>query len=457
MVASIFLIAVILILGQVFSSLFEKTRIPDVLPLMLLGFMLGPVLKLVAPDSMGSVDVIFTEIVLIVILFQTGFNFRFSYLRDSFWAGLGFTVPYIILSTGVLYLLSYHVLKLPFIYSIAMAFILADTSLVVLVPILAKLNITQETRSILTIETTLESIICVVVALAVINMAGQAEFSAKGIFIKIFYSFIMASIVGIAAGIFWSAILKYIRKLENSTALTFAFVLLVYTLSEWIGSKGAIGVLMFGLIVGNIRVLNVIIGRKFKFSTDAFKGTEKSFFTEIEFIFKTLFFVYMGLSMYMQNTRFILCGLLLALAKIFSRYIVVQYCTPKRVNRRDAATILAMCPNGLVSAVLAATAGAQMGGQNGIQDTAYSVIFFSLIITSILSFFIEKGYVDGAANIMFYRHDPIPQEEKPAQETPEGTEPENTNHPSEEEHPQENNAQPQQHAEQIDQLPEQQS
>ena len=82
MAFSIFLIALILVLGQVFSSLFEKTRVPDVLPLMLLGFILGPVSKVVMPGALGSVDGVFTEIVLIVILLFVADN---MVLADPFY------------------------------------------------------------------------------------------------------------------------------------------------------------------------------------------------------------------------------------------------------------------------------------------------------------------------------------------------------------------------------------
>ena len=64
-----------------------------------------------------------------------------------------------------------------------------------------------------------------------------------------------------------------------------------------------------------------------------------------------------------------------------------------------------MCPNGLVSAVLA-TMIAQQLPENGrvIQDVIYSVIFFSVMLSSLMSFRIEKGGLHWIGENFFHRH-----------------------------------------------------
>ena len=54
MTYAILFIGSVLFLGQMFSFLFEKTRLPDVLPLMVLGMIIGPGLHVVTPDMFGS-------------------------------------------------------------------------------------------------------------------------------------------------------------------------------------------------------------------------------------------------------------------------------------------------------------------------------------------------------------------------------------------------------------------
>ena len=74
MTTAILFIGGVLFLGQVFSSLFEKTRLPDVLPLMLLGLLIGPVSGGVHPADFGRAGEVFTTLALIVVLFQGKHN-----------------------------------------------------------------------------------------------------------------------------------------------------------------------------------------------------------------------------------------------------------------------------------------------------------------------------------------------------------------------------------------------
>ncbi|MDR0292378.1 MAG: cation:proton antiporter [Elusimicrobium sp.] len=412
---AVFVIGFILVLGEVFSVTFHKTRVPDILPLMILGFLLGPVLKLVTPDTFGQMGDIFTEMVLILVMFKTGFEFRFSYLRDSFLPGLIFCVVYMIAVVSVSTLAAVQFLKLPFIYALAVGFVLSDNSLVIVVPLLAKFNITQNLRTILTVETTMGKIINVIVVFALLGMAQQKGGAEPAmVFGQILYTFLAAALVGLVSGIFWTAILSRVRQFDNGMTLTFAFILMVYSVSAVVGSKGAVGVLMLGLVMGNIRVLHHLWGKKMEINTVSMKGQEKDFFIEIEFAFKTLFFVFMGTTLYLKDIYYITCGVILAALKFLVRVPVVNFALSKKVDRRDCAVAFAMVPNGLVSAVLCAVVVRQYGAAGGIADVVYSVIFFTVIMSSALSFIIEKGWFTKTADRFFARHVPyVPKTENP--------------------------------------------
>ena len=188
-VAPIFFIALVLILGQVFSATFEKTRVPDALPLMLIGLVLGPIFNFVEPASFGKVDKIFTEIVLIIVMFHSGAGLRLSSLRESLAQGVNFTV---IAIAGVIfstYIISHFVLGFPPLYAIILGSIIADNSLIVVAPLLKKLSISSNMKTILIIEGSVNKIINVILVLALLSMSLQANFSAGVIFKRIFYSF----------------------------------------------------------------------------------------------------------------------------------------------------------------------------------------------------------------------------------------------------------------------------
>jgi NhaP-type Na+/H+ or K+/H+ antiporter len=70
-------------LAHHFAKLLEKTRVPDVFPLLALGLLLGPVFHVVPPASLGKVGNVFATVTLIIILFQGGLSINFSLLRQS--------------------------------------------------------------------------------------------------------------------------------------------------------------------------------------------------------------------------------------------------------------------------------------------------------------------------------------------------------------------------------------
>ena len=76
-------IGLLIFVSHLFAGIFEKRGIPDVLMLMIIGIIIGPVLNLVTPESFGIVTGIFTTITLVFILFQGGLDLRFETMQSA--------------------------------------------------------------------------------------------------------------------------------------------------------------------------------------------------------------------------------------------------------------------------------------------------------------------------------------------------------------------------------------
>ncbi len=406
MTSAILFIGIILFLGQVFSSLFEKTRLPDVLPLMILGMILGPVTGLVRPEMFGDAGQIFTTLALIVVLFHSGMEFKILSLRGAMGAGFLLTTVAFGLIMMVIAWLSHVLLRIPQIYALMIGSIVAGNSTAVITPLLAKLNISPRSKAILFLEANITGGYSIVIALAMLGVAVKGgHFSAQEVGAEILLSFGIGLVLSVTAGLFWMRVLNRVRSLENAVSLTFAFVLLVYSASEYAGGDGAIATLVFGVVVGNMRLIKRLWLKRLDFKTLAFNEGEKGFFEEVEFIFKTLFFVFMGISMRVGEIHLVLLGLFFVLVKFLVRAPCVNWCTGPSTDRNDCAVMLAMCPNGLVSAVLAAMIAQELGEQGRvIPDIIYSVIFFGVILSSLMSFRIEKGGLQWVGRGLFGRH-----------------------------------------------------
>lgn len=407
MTYTILFIGVLLFLGQVFSFLFEKTRLPDVLPLMALGMLLGPVLHWAGSDDFGGAGQIFTTVALIVVLFKSGVDFRILSLRGA--VGQGFlltTVGFAVITLTTAFI-TWRALNISQLYAFIIGAIVADNSTAVITPMLAKLQVSKTAKTILFLEANLTGVYSIVLALALLSAATHGgQVSAAEISWQVVKSFALGILFALAAGVFWMGILNKVRRLENAVSLTFAFVLLVYSVSGLIGGDGAIATLAFGVVAGNTRLVRRLWLTKFDLShLLSLNHGEKAFFDEVEFILKTLFFVYMGICMHIGRVDLLAIGFAVAFFKLVFRAPVVNYCVSKTVSRGDASVILAMCPNGLVSAVLAAIIASQLPEEGAvIQDVIYAVIFCSVLLSNLMSFRIEKGGLKWVGRAMFGRH-----------------------------------------------------
>lgn len=80
-VSFVFLIAGVIILIGFFGGLsFERTKVPDVLALLGIGVFLGPLFRLVDPDSLTHFAEYFGSLALMIILFEGGMGVRMTVL-----------------------------------------------------------------------------------------------------------------------------------------------------------------------------------------------------------------------------------------------------------------------------------------------------------------------------------------------------------------------------------------
>jgi len=84
-VSIVLLIAgVIIILGFLGKVAFEKNKIPDVLLLLSIGILLGPVLKVIHPDLIKNFAGYFGTFALVVIIFEGRMDIKIRLLINEF-------------------------------------------------------------------------------------------------------------------------------------------------------------------------------------------------------------------------------------------------------------------------------------------------------------------------------------------------------------------------------------
>jgi len=124
-----------------------------------------------------------------------------------------------------------------------------------------------------------------------------------------------------------------------------------------------------------------------------FNKEELSIFSELVFILKVFFFFYLGLSIKMSNPLMALLGLLITVLILLSRLLSSKLMIKNsNISSYDKMTISAMGPRGLVPAILLSLAvKSNFNNIELLKDFVYSAILFSIIISAVIAFYIERG------------------------------------------------------------------
>ncbi|MFA7081767.1 MAG: cation:proton antiporter [Bacteroidales bacterium] len=415
--ALIFL-GILIFSAHLFSMIFSRKKIPDVLLLLIIGIIVGPLLGLISPTFMGRAGGIFTTVVLVVILFDAGTDISIHDLKNAWKPTITLSISSVIGSIVLVTLIVYGIGQLvayssgllnpqtlaagelaseskglSFLNSFIIGIILSGTSSAVVIPLTQQLKLGKDAKTALILESAITDIICFVLALAFM----QSALAGGGVDIGsitggVISSFVMATIIGFVSALVWASLLHKIRTFKNSMFLTPAFLFIVYGISESLGFSGAIAALAVGITITNMDFFN------FKFLEKHQKGknlkqteNEKAFIGEIVFVLKTFFFVYIGISIPFNNVIALATGLIVTIILLIMRIYIAKYFSPKSSNGYDKSIIALMIPKGLAAAVLASIPE-QMGLPQGdlIKSVVFATVLFSILICSIFIFIIGR-------------------------------------------------------------------
>ena len=390
-------IGLLIFAAHLFTEIFSRKRIPDVLLLMIIGLILGPVFHLVKPGDLGPVASVFTTITLVIILFQSGTELNFNTLLNSIRGTARLTLINFFITTMVVALIGL-IVKVDFLTSLMLGAILGGTSSAVVIPMVSQLKISEKGGTILILESAFSDVLCIVFAWAFLQAILSGAMNVGRVIGEILSSFILATVIGMIAAVLWSYVLDRVRHVKNSILTTPAFVFIVYGFNEWLGFSGAIAALAFGIGMANIDSMyksGIIIKKMFKDKPAKLNDTEKQLFSEVVFLLKTFFFVYIGVSIKLDQILPILIGLGIAVVLFALRIPIVMLSVHSKkvdIPIEDKLFMSGIVPKGLAAAVLA-TVPVQKGiaGGETIQNVVFAVILFSIIFTSILVPILENN------------------------------------------------------------------
>jgi potassium/hydrogen antiporter len=402
---TVLFLGILIILGNVLSRVFTVTKIPDVLFLIALGIVIGPLLGFVDPSAFGVVGPIFTEVTLAIILFEGGLHITLETLKKAITGTMAITIANFAIVTAICIVIMQYYAGFTLLESCMLGAILGGTSSAVVIPFTNYLNIGKDTKAILALESAISDVVCIIVLLALLDVYKVQDFNIGHVTGNLIASFLIAIIIGVVAGIWWSSVYPRLASIK-SIFITPAFVFIVFGLVSLLGFSGAIAALALGVTFGNLNYFKaekIIPFWGANIEQVELTPVEVEFFAQLVSLLKTFFFIYIGISIHFSNMTVIYLGALLTVAVYLARIVIVWCTIPRTIPASDASFIAVMEPKGLAAAVLASMpleAGIAAG--QTIQDVTYIVIFFSILACSVLIFLLEKTAFSQAFRKLFW-------------------------------------------------------
>lgn len=392
MAINIISVAVLFFLGHALGWFFEKTKIPDLLILMIIGYIMGPVFGFLTEGSFGQSGKLISTVALVVILYQGGLSLTAGQLKESFG------------SSALLSLLSFFSIAILTIFvamvfggqSITIALLtgigVGSTSSAVVIPMVKSLSIKDKTKTILSLESAITDVLAIVIFLVLADGIANQTLSIQEVLIKIGPNTIQAILMGATSALIWGGFKKKFAPVFKMVFAGECWALLTYGVIELLGFNGAIGVLALGFILANLDLLPRWVQNQISAVPVSYR--DLSLLNEWIFLLKTFFFIYLGVLIQFGNAKIVFIALVISIMIFVTRYFISRLLFKNEENKLDSMIITAMGPRGLACAVLA-TIPVQKGIEGGlwIQNTVFSIIPISIFITAILVALFENQKV----------------------------------------------------------------
>jgi potassium/hydrogen antiporter len=331
----------ILLIGFIGELIFKKYNISPALILLGIGYLLGPGSGFLDIDFLKEMQDLIGPLALIILLFGSGTSMNIQKIfREGMRAlGMGLLVSIlIILLVACLWAFLYG----NFFVGILLGAVFAGGATEAMAhPLAERMKLDEETDTFLEMESAVSDVFSVVLVITLTASLVSGFFDAAGIAGEVVNEFVIAAIIGVVVGAVWILVGIFARGTGFFHMLTFGVALLLYVVVLMFGGDGLIGVLVFGIMLGNMGEFGKMTG------ISSLKRDEEmlKFQEELSFMVRTFFFVFLGALMSFGNLKAIAVGVAIVFIIFLARNVAVSLMTKgNRVLEKDAHKLAAIVP-----------------------------------------------------------------------------------------------------------------
>lgn len=391
--ATIFMIAgVAIIVGYGANVLFRRFKAPDILFIMLFGWLVGPsAFGFVNSETNALINTLIpfvSSLALAFIMFNGGLELDLPEIGKAGRTAAALSIMCFILIVSSLTLFFLYVLDLPLLMAILAGVVFGSTSAPTVIPLIMNLSCSTRVKTVLTLESAITDVLVVALGTALVIVLGSPGSGANGAVSTLIMSMVLATVLGIGMGIIWLYSTSILRKYRYYYILTLAVILLIYSTCQIIAPAGGgvIAVLVFGLLLSNAH--NIPKLPHLDLSTVGIDGNFKILNEETSFFIKVFFFTFLGLyvSTLTITPQLLIYGGIVILAIFLGRQLVVSILS--RAGGWERSELLAMrlmFPKGLCTVVVALLPFTSKVAVGITQQTLLGIVALAVIGTTTLT------------------------------------------------------------------------
>lgn len=355
----LFLLGAVLLLGYIGYYIFQRTRVPEPVVLILFGFIFGEIgLFWLAPQGVDPILIkslapILGALAIVFFLFEAGFSLNLPLVLRQLSFSTAFSFSNIILS----FTICWFVLQYVFMWSsgaaLLAAAILAGPSALSVNAMLDLFPASGRVRSILHIEGILTTVIVPIISLSILYYLG-IESSSEQLFKSVIYSFAFSLLLGVLVGLLWFNLLKNLKMKKFAYISTMALMLILFFIDFSLTNIGVVSITAAGMVMGNYGRIAENLKIKLNFDLgEEFAAPQR----EIMMLIKAFFFAYIGLTLSASKITYlaVLAAVAITICLLLVRFTTLYFKKffPRASFHKEDVILAIVMPRGILNAALA--------------------------------------------------------------------------------------------------------
>ncbi|PFH87663.1 cation:proton antiporter [Bacillus sp. AFS088145] len=381
----LYIITFVLIFGLLAIKLAEKIKIPDVALFMIIGILVGPsVFNFISLPNESVANQFIIVLGSVLILFEGGKAIHVSVLKKVWITISLLSTLGVIITALVVAVTAFYLLKLPFLYALLLASVIASTDPATLIPVFKQVTIHEKVRQTVESESAFNDATGSILAFTILGVIlGQSQLSISASIWSFFREAGGGILVGIIIGFigaFITSAHKWAFLNKYSTIVSLVLAISSYLTAGLIHASGFMATFTAGLILGNPQLFRLHI-------SEETRTTDAHFSDNATLIMRKLIFMLLGTQVNFHIlSKYWIQGVLIVLVFMFiARPLTVLFCTlPDRKANWSWSEIIFMFWVRETGVIPAAISGMIIAAGVDYANEITTVTFIAILMTILI-------------------------------------------------------------------------